>query len=98
MKKRLPIEDPIRSRTSFLFRAERRARRISQMELAKKLNMSQGHLSKVDNGLAMPSLVHWTKFLELFDLPSNLLTDDAAYKEHVEDLQERANKVPWSKR
>lgn len=99
MTKQKPTDlDPVSRRISILFYEERVARRLSQVELAKKLKMSQPHLSKIDNGLATPTLLNWIRFTELFSVPSDIVTNEAAFEAHLTQLRKQAIKRPWSDR
>lgn len=47
----------------------RRENRISQRELAKKLNMSSGAIAMYESGKRIPPLVKAIKIAELFNIP-----------------------------
>jgi DNA-binding XRE family transcriptional regulator len=44
---------------------------FTQTELAEKLKINQGTLSKIEHGRALPDLETWIEICRLFDLPFN---------------------------
>jgi len=53
------------SNISGLFRAARKRRGLTQVEVAKHLGISQGNLSRIEKGLLIPSAPQWFDFTEM---------------------------------
>lgn len=53
-----------------VWRAATKASGLSQREIAKSLSVSQSHISKISNGLAIPSAPEWLEFAQLTNVPA----------------------------
>jgi transcriptional regulator with XRE-family HTH domain len=71
--------DQISRRICELFRAERKARGITQVELSESLGISQATLSKIENHETEPGVVVWLRFCAMFRLSADLPLDRAKY-------------------
>ena len=80
------------TRMAYLIREERRARNLTQQEVAKQLQVTQGSLSKLENGESAPNVVVWLRFCSSFGLPENIPMNDARYKAHAKHLEKMAEK------
>lgn len=60
---------------SLIFRAARKEAGFSQIDIARKLGISQGTLSKLENGVLTPSAPLWFEFCKLTKIPSDSLTE-----------------------
>lgn len=77
-----------------LFRKERKARKITQVELSAKLRISQGQLSKLEAGLSIPDSVLWLEFCSLFGLQADLPLSAQRFNAHIgAESQKSANKA-----
>jgi len=61
------------ARISLLFRAGRKDRGFSQLDVSQALGISQGTLSKLENGVLSPSATLWFDFCSLTGIPSDSL-------------------------
>lgn len=50
-------------------RSERKRLGLTQIELAQQLRISQGTLSKIEQGRNLPSLLDWFDFIQIADIP-----------------------------
>jgi len=57
---------------SQFIKTQRRARGLSQMEMARQLGISQSHLSKIENGLSQIGIREWFNFCEICGISANL--------------------------
>lgn len=64
-------------------KAARRARRLTLVELADRVGVTKGYVSKVERGLAAPSMATLVRLCEALELPVGSLFDDAASTEVV---------------
>lgn len=63
------LEEATVKRTAQLIRAARKQLGFTQIDLSKRLDISQGALSKLESAILIPSAPMWFTFCELTDLP-----------------------------
>lgn len=68
-------------RIAALMRAARKKRDLTQVEVSKRLQISQSALSKIESGLLIPSAPQWFEFCQLTDISADSLL--TGYMERV---------------
>ncbi len=77
----------LNDRISTLFFEVRKARGLSQQEMAKSLKISQPHLSKIENGQARPGVIEWLAFCEVYSIPTELVLEDRAMQQFLNRIK-----------
>ena len=85
---KLEKESAIGRRICNLMYAERKVLRISQQELCKKLGITQGLLSKIENEKLIPSVYVWLTFCRIFGLSSEISMDETAFRKRMSQLKQ----------
>lgn len=80
---RLETEEKVARRICSLMHAERKARKISQQKLCESLGITQGLLSKIENGKLKPSVYVWLTFCKLFAMDSEVAMNEATFKKRL---------------
>ena len=60
----------IKQRFGIIMRLARQSQCMSQKQMCKKIHITQGWLSKLENGTAMPRADEWLRFCEAGCVPS----------------------------
>ncbi len=60
-------------RIAALMRAARKKRDLTQVEVSKRLQISQSALSKIESGLLIPSAPQWFEFCQFTDISADSL-------------------------
>ncbi len=81
------------ARMAQLFRDERRVRDLTQQEVADQLKITQGSLSKLENGESAPNVIVWLRFCALFGLPENIAIQDSRFKARASQLEKALKKA-----
>lgn len=90
--------EQVSERISRLIFEERKARGMTQVELASKLGLSQPHLSKIENHTAEPTIIQWFIFCKMLEINSDLVTDQDRYEAHLMELIKRPRKSSAQRR
>ncbi len=75
--------DIIISRMAKLFKKGRKAKKLSQMELAKRLHISQGSLSKIENAQLAPTALNLLDFCKLININPLIFTDENEFERQL---------------
>ena len=66
----------------------RKAKNLSQQELAEKLNVHPKHISRYENNVSQPSLAVLLKLRDVFHVSLDyLVTDDESHEFHYQDTE-----------
>lgn len=65
----MAVEEKVENRISLIMRSARKFKGITQQELAVALECSQSALSKMENGVLIPSAPQWFSFCAITDIP-----------------------------
>ena len=65
-----PYEKETALKLAKITRAGRKLAGLTQLELAKGLDVTQGYISKLEKGLLIPSATHWFRFCETMSIPA----------------------------
>lgn len=90
--------EQVSERISRLIFEERKARGMTQIELASKLGLSQPHLSKIENHSAEPTVIQWLAFCQMLGVNSDLVTDQGRYEAHLVELIKRPRRTATARR
>lgn len=88
---RIESEETISRRICTLMYGERKAKKISQQDLCKTLGITQGLLSKIENGKLKPSVFVWLTFCRLFNLKSEIAMNDSVFKKRIQTLKKQGH-------
>lgn len=86
---RLESEETVAHRICTLMHAERKMKKISQQKLSSNLGITQGLLSKIENGKLKPSVYVWLTFCKLFALNSEIAMSEAPFKKRMSILKKQ---------
>jgi transcriptional regulator with XRE-family HTH domain len=89
---RLESEDTVAKRICSLMHAERKARKISQQKLCDSLGITQGLLSKIENGKLKPSVFVWLTFCRLFNLSSEIAMSEQSFRKRISQIKKESTK------
>ena len=89
---RLETEDAVARRICSLMFAERKTRKISQQKLCDNLGITQGLLSKIENGKLKPSVYVWLTFCKLFSLNSEIAMSEQTFKKRMVQIKKDTGK------
>lgn len=89
---RLESEETVARRICSLMHVERKAKKISQQKLCESLGITQGLLSKIENGKLKPSVYVWLTFCRLFSLDSEIAMSEQSTKKRLSQLKKPGNK------
>lgn len=81
--------EQVSQRISRLIFEERKARGMTQIQLAAQLGLSQPHLSKIENHTAEPTIIQWLTFCQMLEIDSDLVTDHSRFESHLGELLKR---------
>ncbi len=65
-------EYEVRQKTARIFRAARKSRGYKQIDISSAMNVNQGTISKLENGILTPDAGTWYKFCKLLNLEPDL--------------------------
>ncbi len=71
----------------------RKARKLTQIQLAEKINVDPKYLSRIETGFATPSLKTIEKIVEILQADIGQLFDFSEYKQQEEVLEELQKKM-----
>jgi len=80
---RLETEEKVANRICSLMHAERKVKKISQQKLCESLGITQGLLSKIENGKLKPSVYVWLTFCRLFNIDSEVAMNEGQFKKRL---------------
>ncbi len=80
---RLETEEKVAHRICTLMHAERKIRKISQQKLCESLGITQGLLSKIENGKLKPSVYVWLTFCRLFSMDSEVAMNEVQFRKRL---------------
>lgn len=80
---RLESEEKVAGRICTLMHAERKTRKISQQKLCESLGITQGLLSKIENGKLKPSVYVWLTFCRLFSIDSEVAMNESHFRKSL---------------
>lgn len=86
---RLESEETVAGRICSLMHAERKVKKISQQKLSSNLGITQGLLSKIENGKLKPSVYVWLTFCKLFALDSEIAMSETPYRKRMSQLKKK---------
>ena len=86
---KLEAESLIVKRICGLMFAERKAKQISQQELCSHLGITQGLLSKIENGKLSPSVYVWLTFCKIFNLDSEIAMSETQSKRRINAIKKQ---------
>lgn len=89
MVKKKKAQTSVASRISAIMYQVRHASGLSQIEIAKKLAISQPHLSKIERDQGAPSIIQWMAFCKLFEIPTDVILDADDFSEQIEKIARR---------
>ena len=89
---RLETEESVARRICELMYVERKAKKISQQKLCESLNITQGLLSKIENGKLKPSVYVWLIFCKLFNLSSEIAMSETAARKRISQVKKNLSK------
>lgn len=69
-----------------LIREARLANDITQVNLAKRLGISQPQLSKIESEIAEPTLPVWLVFCHLFSVPASSIAREKDFKQTLKQV------------
>ena len=84
---RLESEDKVARRICALMLAERKFRKVSQQKLCESLGITQGLLSKIENGKLKPSVYVWLTFCKIFGMDSEIAMSEPTFKKRLTSLK-----------
>ncbi len=84
---KIETETAVARRICSLMHAERKFNKISQQVLCKELGITQGLLSKIENGKLKPSVYSWLAFCQLFGLKSDIALSENQYRKKMSQLK-----------
>ena len=90
---RLENEDAIARRICGIMYAERKAKKISQQNLCGNLGITQGLLSKIENGKLKPSVFVWLTFCKLFNIDSEIAMNEQMFKKRIGQIKKEHKTV-----
>lgn len=80
-----------------LMKVSRKGAHLTQVEVSKKLGIEQGTLSKMENGILMPSAVQWFDFCRIVKIDTDcLLTGKPAPARHLAEPASETSNVSSS--
>jgi transcriptional regulator with XRE-family HTH domain len=88
---RLESEDKVARRICALMHAERKAKKISQQKLCESLGITQGLLSKIENGKLKPSVYVWLTFCKLFNMDSEVAMSEPTFRKRLAVVKKPAS-------
>lgn len=80
------------ARITTALREVRKAFGLTQVEFAEELGASQSHVSKLENGIAYPTVFEWLRFCTLYGIPSDVAIDESALQRQITLLNQRARR------
>jgi transcriptional regulator with XRE-family HTH domain len=86
------LRQEVCDRISDLMREERKARKITQIDMADTLGVTQSNISKIEQRIATPPTEIWLHFCKLFALSPALPMNQKAYDAHMDRLQKKVEK------
>jgi transcriptional regulator with XRE-family HTH domain len=89
---RLETEEAVAKRICNLMYAERKAKKISQQKLCSNLGITQGLLSKIENGKLKPSVYVWLTFCRLFSVDSEIAMSEQSFKKRMSQIKKEVTK------
>jgi transcriptional regulator with XRE-family HTH domain len=89
---RLESEETVAKRICSLMHAERKAKKISQQKLCDNLGITQGLLSKIENGKLKPSVYVWLTFCKLFSLDSEIAMSEQSFRKRMAQIKKEVSK------
>jgi DNA-binding XRE family transcriptional regulator len=89
---RLESEDTVARRICSLMFTERKAKKISQQKLCNNLGITQGLLSKIENGKLKPSVYVWLTFCKLFSINSEVAMSEQNYRKRIAQIKKENSK------
>jgi transcriptional regulator with XRE-family HTH domain len=89
---RIESEDKVATRICALMHAERKAKKISQQKLCESLGITQGLLSKIENGKLKPSVYVWLTFCKLFSMDAEVAMADVSFKKRLSQVKKQSIK------
>lgn len=84
---RLESEDTVARRICSLMHVERKAKKISQQKLCSNLGITQGLLSKIENGKLKPSVYVWLTFCKIFGMDAEIVMTDATFRKRLAQVK-----------
>jgi transcriptional regulator with XRE-family HTH domain len=88
---KLESEEKVARRICALMHAERKSKKISQQKLCESLGITQGLLSKIENGKLKPSVYVWLTFCKLFSLDSEIAMSEGTFKKRFGQTKKTIN-------
>jgi transcriptional regulator with XRE-family HTH domain len=89
---RLESEETVARRICSLMFTERKAKKISQQKLCSNLGITQGLLSKIENGKLKPSVYVWLTFCKLFAVNSEVAMSEQNYRKRIAQIKKESSK------
>ncbi len=89
---RLETEEKVAHRICTLMHAERKVKKISQQKLCQSLGITQGLLSKIENGKLKPSVYVWLTFCRLFTVDSEVAMSETSFRKRLSQSKKPTTK------
>ncbi len=86
---KLETESAVGKRICSIMHAERKNKKISQQDLCRELGITQGLLSKIENGKLKPSVYVWLTFCTLFGLKSDIALNETLYRKRMSQVKKQ---------
>jgi transcriptional regulator with XRE-family HTH domain len=87
----MELKVPTQKSIGLLIREVRKSVGMTQVDLAKEMQISQGTLSKLENGLLVPSVIEWYRLCNCTGLSYDSIVDH-----HPTIPTRRSNSIPNS--
>lgn len=89
MAKRSASRNEVTSRMAEIMRRERVIKGWSQLEVSKKLRITQGRLSKLERGALVPTALVWLEFCSIFGINPIIAMDEKKFSKRMDKLDEK---------
>ncbi|MBS4759489.1 MAG: helix-turn-helix transcriptional regulator [Clostridium sp.] len=80
-------EESIASALSFLIKKQRKAMKLTQEELAKKIGLSTRHIGKLEDGTYLPKMITYLKLTEVLKFDIEDLKHISAYVQSEDEAK-----------
>lgn len=81
-----------------LMRAVRKSHKITQVEMAERLGVTQATVSKIESGLSMPSLYTWLRFCRAMELNCELPLIQTSMDQKIREAESELAKLMSARR
>ncbi len=77
-------KEQLNIKMGLMIRNKRKLQNVSQIDLANKLEITQGCLSKIERGVLAPNVIVWLEFCHIFNLSPRIILQEQKFNQELE--------------